>query len=142
MSRATVPLAVLAAALATSGCRRTAGPVETYRAFAAAARAGDADGVWTRLSASSRDALEARAREVAARAPAGVIPASGKELVLGDLAAQAPRLRAATVLRESRVAAVLAVEVEGAAGAREVSLVREGGVWRVVLPFDNKSPSP
>jgi hypothetical protein len=66
-----------------------------------------------------------------------VIPASGKELVLGDLAAQAARLRAATVLRESRDAALLAVEVEGAPGAREVSLVREGGVWRVVLPFDN-----
>jgi len=41
------------------------------------------------------------------------------------------------VLRESRDAAVVAVEEEGGEGAREVPLVREGGVWRVVLPFDN-----
>jgi hypothetical protein len=137
MSRARPVLVALAAVLATAGCRRPAGPAETYRAFAAAARAGDADGVWSRLSARSREVLEARAREIAARAPAGVIPASGKELVLGDLAAQAPRLRATTVVRESADAAVLSVEVEGASRAREVALVREGGVWRVVLPFDN-----
>jgi hypothetical protein len=135
MSR--LALALVLAALAAAGCRRPAGPAETYRALAAAARAGDADGVWARLSARSREALEARAREAAARAPAGVVPASARELVVGDLAAQAPRLRSATVLRESRDAALLSVEVEGVPGAREVALVREEGVWRVVLPFDN-----
>jgi hypothetical protein len=31
---------------------------------------------------------------------------------------------------------VVAVEVEGEP-SREVTLVREGGVWRVVVPFDN-----
>src|SRR6266508_1614549 len=128
----------LAAALvlAAAGCRRTAGPAESYRAFAAAARAGDADAVWARIAARSRAVLEARAKDVAARAT-GVVPASGKELVLGDLAAAAARIRTVTVLRESRDAAVLSVEEEGRPGAREVSLVREGGVWRVVLPFDN-----
>lgn len=137
MPRPALALALLALAASAPGCRRPSGPAETYRAFAAAARAGDAEGVWARLSARSREALDARAREVAARAPAGVVPASGKDLVLGDLAAQAPRLRSATVARESQDAAVVAVEVEGSPGAREVSLVREGGVWRVVLPFDN-----
>jgi hypothetical protein len=127
---------LLLLALATTGCRRPAGPAETYRAFAAAARAGDADAVWSRLSERSRAALDARARAAAARA-GGVVPASGKDLVLGDLALQAPRIKAASVLRESQDAAVLLVEVEGTAGAREVSLVRESGVWRVVLPFDN-----
>lgn len=132
------PLAavLLAATLAAGGCRRPAGPAETYRAFTAAARAGDVEGVWSRLSERSRQALDARAKEAAGRA-GGVVPASGKDLVLGDLAAQAPRLKAATVLRESQDAAVLSVEVEGAPGPREVSLVRESGVWRVVLPFDN-----
>ena len=79
---------------------------------------------------------------MAARAPPGLIPASGKELVLGDLAGEAARLRAATVVRETGDAAVVAVEVEGVPGAREVSLVREGGVWRVVLPSDLSTPSP
>jgi hypothetical protein len=65
------------------------------------------------------------------------VPASGKELVLGDLALSARAIRSVVVLRESRDAAVIGVEVEGGEGAREVSLVREAGVWRVVLPFDN-----
>jgi hypothetical protein len=122
--------------LLAAGCRRAAGPAETYRAFAAAARAGDAEGVWSRLSERSRAVLDDRARAAAAGAPAGVVPARGKDLAVGALAAEAPRIEKTTVLRESADAAVVAVEVEGAPGAREVSLVREAGVWRVVLPFD------
>ncbi len=140
VSRLPLALALVLSLLATGGCRRKAGPAETYRAFAAAARSRSpdaADAVWGMLSARSREALEARAKEIAARSPAGVIPASGKDLVLGSLALRAARIRSAVVLRESRDAAVVSVEEEGAAGAREVSLVREGGVWRVVLPFDN-----
>jgi hypothetical protein len=137
MRRFVLALTVVTLGLVAPGCRRPSGPAETYRAFAAAARAGDAEGVWSRLSARSREVLDARAREAAARAPGGVVPSSGKDLVVGDLAAQAARVRSATVLRESSDAAVVAVEVEGAPGKREVTLVREAGVWRVVLPFDN-----
>jgi hypothetical protein len=133
-----LPLAAILvlASLGSIGCRRPAGPAETYRAFAAAVRGGDVDAVWSRLSERSRAALDARAKAAAARA-GGVVPASGKDLVLGDLAYEAPRLKSVTVLRESPDAAVLSVEVEGTPGGREVSLVRESGVWRVVLPFDN-----
>ncbi|HEX9398580.1 MAG TPA: hypothetical protein VF912_00620 [Anaeromyxobacter sp.] len=134
--RRTLFLVAAALSLSTAGCRRPAGPAESYRAFAAAARAGDADAVWAHVATRSRAVLDARAKDVAARA-AGVVPPSGKELVLGDLAAASARIRAVTVLRESRDAAVVSVEEEGRTGAREVSLVREGGVWRVVLPFDN-----
>ena len=130
-------LTLVVAALATGGCRRPGGPAEAYRAFAAAARAGDAEAVWARLSTRSREVLDARAREIAARAPAGLVAPTGKDLVVGDLSAQAPRVRSATVVRESKDAAVLSVEVEGSPDAREVSLVQEAGVWRVVLPFDN-----
>jgi len=133
-------VALLPLLLATAGCRRPTGPAESYRAFAAAARARDpdaADRVWGMLSARSRDALDARAKALAASAPAGVVPASGKDLVVGNLAVRAARIRSVVVLRESRDAAVVAVEEEGGEGAREVPLVREGGVWRVVLPFDN-----
>lgn len=130
-------LAAAAALLASAGCRRALGPAEAYRAFAAAARAGDRDAAWGLIAERSRAVLDARAREVAARAPAGLVPASGKDLVLGDLALTARRLEAVTVLRESTSQAVVAVEEEGGGAAREVPLVREGGVWRVVLPFDN-----
>jgi hypothetical protein len=132
--------ALLAVLLAASGCRRPPGPVETYRAFSAAAHARGpdaADAVWGMLAARSREALDARAKELAERAPRGVVPASGKDLVLGNLALQAPRIRSAVVLRESPDAAVLSVEEVGSTRAREVSLVREAGVWRVLLPFDN-----
>jgi hypothetical protein len=127
---------VLAALVASSGCRRDVGPAERYAAFAAAARDGDADAVWSMLSAKSREAIDARARELAARVPSGVVTASGRALVLGDLAPLARRPRSVVVVRESRDAAVVSVDVEGEA-AREASLVREGGAWRVVLPFGN-----
>jgi hypothetical protein len=133
-------LALLLLPLAAVGCRRETGPVEAYRAFAAAARSRSPDAeeaVWKLLAARSREALDARAKALAARAPAGVVPATGKDLVLGNLAPAAARIRTAVVVRESRDAAVIAVEEEGRAGAREVSLVREAGVWKVVLPFDN-----
>lgn len=127
---------LLALLLASPGCRRDLGPAERYAAFAAEARDGDADAVWSMLSTSSREALDARARALAARVPPGVVAASGRQLVLGDLAPRARRPRSVTVVRESRDAAVVAVEVEGQ-GVREVALVREGGVWRVVVPFGN-----
>lgn len=123
---------VVLCALALAACRSSTGPAEQYRRFAAAARAGDAGTVWTLLAARSREALDARARELAQRAP-GVVPASGRELVLGDFAARAARIRTAVVVRESAGTAVVAVEDESGAKG-EVTLVREDGAWRVVLP--------
>lgn len=120
------------AAVALAACSQREGPAESYRRFAAAARAGDAAAVWSRLSERSRAALDARARELSGRAAPGVIPPSGRDLVLGDQSARAARLRAAVVVRESADTAVLRVEDE--AGAKgEVTLVREGGAWRVAL---------
>lgn len=127
--RRLLSLALLA--LALSACRRGEGPAEAYRRFAAAARSGDAEAAWNMLSERSRAALDARARELAARAP-GVLPTSGRDLLLGDQSARAPRLRSALVVRESAGAAVVRVEDE-AGGKGEVTLVREGGAWRVAL---------
>jgi hypothetical protein len=135
MRRALV-LALLA--LSATACRRAEGPDAAYRAFAAAARAGDAGQVWTRLSERSRAALDARAKDLAARAPG--VPPSGRDLALGDLSAGAPRISKVEVLRASGDGAVLAVTVEGADRPAEVEMVREGGRWRVVLPAANRSP--
>jgi hypothetical protein len=128
-SVAVVLLAVLAVA-----CRRPEGPADRYRVFASAARAGDGDTVWSMLSERSREMLDERAKEVAARAAPGVLPSSGRELVLGDLAPRAGRVAQVTVLRESRDVALVAVQLDGAGDRREVQMVREGGRWRVVLP--------
>jgi hypothetical protein len=126
----------LALLLGSTGCRRDVGPAERYAAFAAAARDGDGDAVWAMLSGGSREGFEARARALAARVPPGAVSTSGRQLVVGDLAPRARRPRAVVVVRESRDAAVVKVEVEGEPD-REASLVREGGAWRVVVPFGN-----
>ncbi len=134
--RRAVALSLLLA-VGSSACRRADGPAERYRAFAAAARGGDAAAVWSMLSERTRAAFDARAKALAAEAPAGVLPESGEALVLGDLAVRAERPRSVVVVRESQNAAVLSVEVEGGGPAREVTLVREAGAWRVVVPFGN-----
>jgi len=133
--------AALVLAVLLPACRRAAGPAEAYRTFAEAARAGNAEAVWGLLSEGSRRALDARAGALAGKTPPGVVPASGRELVLGDLARAAPRVEKVLVLRESADAAVVAVTILGRGAPEEVPLVREGGAWRVVLP-PLSSPAP
>ncbi len=118
-----------------AACRGDGGPANAYRTFTAAVHDGKADEVWAMLSERSRAELDRRAKAVAAQAPPGVVAASGRATVLGDLSAVAPRPASVVVVRESRDAAVLSVGVEGQP-AREVTMAREGGVWRVVVPFD------
>jgi hypothetical protein len=134
-------VAVLAFTMLIPACRRVDGPAEAYRAFSDAARAGDSAAVWEHLSERSRETLDARAKALAGRTPAGVVPASGRDLVLGDLARAAPRVEKVLMVRESADAAVVAVTVAGSSAPAEVSLVREGGAWRVVLP-PLSSPAP
>jgi hypothetical protein len=122
----------LAAALLLPGCRKVGPPDAVYRSFAQATREGDAETAWELLSARTREWLDERAAEVAARAPSGVVSPSGKALLLGNAALAVPKVKSIVVLRESSDRAVLQVEAEGQPG-REVTLVNEGG-WRVDIP--------
>jgi hypothetical protein len=126
------PVAVLVALAATLLACPGERPEVAYRAFVAAVREGDAREAWSRLSAGSQRALDARAAELARRS-AGVTAARGVDLLLGDAALAARRLRSVVVVRESADAAELRVEVEGGGGSN-VEMAREGGRWRVVLP--------
>jgi hypothetical protein len=122
----------VAAALLLPACRNDRPPDAAYRAFTRAAREGNADAAWALLSERTREWLDRRATEAASRAPPGVVPASGKELLLGNAALGAPKVKSIVILRESTDRAVLQVEVEGQP-AREVTLVNERG-WRVDIP--------
>jgi len=116
-----------------ASCSPPENPADRYLRFAEAARAGRSAQVWAMLSARSRQGLKERARALAGeKAPAGV-EIGAADLVLGGLSPTAPKVKSVTVLRESSGAAVLSVEEVG--GVRgEVSMVREGGDWRVELP--------
>ncbi|HSN90837.1 MAG TPA: hypothetical protein VLS93_06385 [Anaeromyxobacteraceae bacterium] len=129
------PSLALAAALllVAPGCRKS-GPEETYRAFAEALRAGEAQKAWSLLSEGSRQALDRRAAELA-RETGGVVRGAGVALLVGSEARRAPRIASVTVVREGPDEAVLRVADESG-DAREVAMAREGGGWRVVLPSD------
>lgn len=112
-------------------CARELGPEAAYRSFLKAAADRDADRAWNLLSQASQKRLDEKARAAAARAP-GVVPPSGRQLLLGDAALQARAATAVAVVSQTGQRAVLRVEVEGAP-PREVTLVHEGR-WRVELP--------
>jgi hypothetical protein len=117
--------------LVVLACARGEPPDRAYRALSDAVRARDADRAWALLSSSTQAWLDERARTAAREAP-GVVPDSGKALLLGSAAAAVRPPRSIVVLRESADRAVL--QVAGDDGApREVALVREGR-WRVELP--------
>jgi hypothetical protein len=110
---------------------RESTPELAYRDFARAVSERDGDRAWELLSSDTQAWLEARAKAAATTAP-GVVPPSGRQLLLGD-ASLAPRpLASVLVLRESRDRALVQAAEEGGP-KHEVELVREG-TWRVRVP--------
>ncbi len=112
-------------------CARDLGPEAAYRSFLKAVAERDADKAWNLLSRASQKRLDERARAAAARAP-GVVPPSGRQLLLGDAALQARPVAAVALVSQTDQRAVLRVEIQGTP-PREVTLVHEGR-WRVELP--------
>ena len=126
-------LSLFLSALLATACRAPENPAQRYERFAQAARDGDVGAVWAMLSKASQDRIRARGKELEGGKPVPGVDLGPASLVLGDLAPTAPKVKKATVVRESQGQAVVAVEVEG--GERgEVTLVREGKDWKVVLP--------
>jgi hypothetical protein len=127
-------LPVLAAAVlaALPGCGRDLPPDGTYRALVRAMADRDADAAWALLSVESQRWLQERARSAADAGP-GVVSSSARQLLVGDASLGAPAPRSIEVVSASAERAVL--RVEGRAGApQDVTLVREGGRWKVEIP--------
>lgn len=134
------PLVLSLAALLAAACVPQESPADRYRRFTEAARRGRSAEVWAMLSERSRRAFADRARALAGESPSAGLDLSAEDMVLGDLAPTAPKVKSVTVLRESREVSVVSVQEVGS-GKGEVSLVREGGQWKVELP-NTPSPSP
>lgn len=128
--------AVAALALALGpACSRDLSPDATYRALAKAVAERDGDAAWALLSAGSQVWLQERAKGAAAAGP-GVVNSSARLLLIGDAALGARPPRSIEVVSEGADRAVLRVEAPGGA-PQDVTLVREGGRWKVQIP-----PSP
>jgi hypothetical protein len=112
-------------------CAREESPADAYREFTRAAAARDADRAFALQAPETQRWLDERASIVARAAP-GVVPADGRQLLLGDAALSARKAEDVIAVRESRDAAVLEVTVAGG-DRRRVEMVRKGG-WRVRIP--------
>ena len=125
-------LALAALLLLLPACQRDLPPDATYRALVRAVADRDEAAAWKLLSHGTQERLEARARAAAAAAP-GVVPASAREMLVGDAALVTRPPSAITVAGGTADRVVLRVEAPGAE-PRDVVLLREGGAWRVDLP--------
>lgn len=134
MCRSHASAAALALGLLAAACRTPpADPAERYRQFAAAAQGGDADAAWSMLSSDSQERLKARGEALSGGKPVAGVDLGPRQLLLGDLAPTAPKVKSVRVAKQEGDAAAVEVEVDG--GARgQVDLRRENGEWRVVLP--------
>lgn len=119
--------------LALSACRAPEGAAQRYRRFVAAARDGDGATVWALLSSASQERIRARSAELSGGAPTPGADLSGPHLVLGDLAATAPRVKSVRVASQRGDEAVVDVDLEGG-GHGQVTMRREQDGWRVVMP--------
>jgi hypothetical protein len=126
------PVALAALAALVPACSRDLGPEATYRALVRAVAERDGDAAWALLGSGSQAWLGERARRTAAAGP-GVVSPDPRALLLGDASLGVRPPTSIDVARGGTDRTVLRVEVAGAP-AVEVSLVREGGRWRVELP--------
>jgi hypothetical protein len=123
---------VLVATLAAA-CRAPEDPAQRYQRFAAAARGGEVGTVWALLSADSQQRIRERGKALTGGKPIPGVDLGPGQILLGDLAVTAPKVKSATVARASGDEAVVEVELED--GTRgQVQMKREKDGWKVVLP--------
>ncbi len=133
MRRLLAPAALAFALAVLAACRPPEDPAARYRRFTAAARDGNAGAVWAMLSSDSQQRLQSRAEALAGGKKLEGVDLDPRGLVLGDLAATAPKVKSVRVARQAGDTAAVDVELEGG-GRGQVELRREKDEWRVVLP--------
>jgi hypothetical protein len=122
----------LALAMAGRGCRMGSdGPDAAVQGLIQAARAGDRQAVFDRLSRATQQALEERAR-AATDLVGSSVRYTALELVSIGASDDDPAPRQVRVVSEKGDRAV--VEVTSVTGSGRIDLVYEDGAWRVHLP--------
>jgi hypothetical protein len=131
-----VPRLLALSLLAAAGCHRYPDdtPADAYRSLLAAVQREDDARALALLSERSRTVLTARVQQLA-RDSGGTLRPSPGDFLIPDRRPPAPG--AVVVRSEDGGTAVLAVTLQGS--VQEVTVVREGGHWRVSIPALEKS---
>lgn len=125
-----VMLLISALAVASLACNRPKWdtPVDAYLSFVRAMQKGDSKTAWYGLSTESKQALEARAKEIS-EATGGAVRASPQPLFFGG-GFEAPPVRSVQLVSQEGKAAKLSVVAEGGT-EREIRMVQEQEGWRL-----------
>ncbi len=127
MRRAAVLAVVLLGAAAGCHHGHAPGPADAFVRFVGAAGRGDQATAWGLLSSETREAAE----QLGARQSP---PVSGRSLLLGGGLEFTHGLADVSVVSRAGDAAVLSVTADDGS-KRQVTLHREDGAWKVVLPL-------
>jgi hypothetical protein len=127
--RAAAGLAALALVATAAGCKahHGAGPAEAFVHFVADAGANRVDAAWARLSEGTREAAD----QLGARQSP---PVAGRRLLLGGQLTFTHGVQDVTEVSRHGDRAVLRVTADDGT-TRKVSMHREDGAWKVVLPL-------
>jgi len=130
------PRALAAVTLALAACRPALddGPETTYRALVAAANKGDAAGAFARLTAESQAQVKAQLAGLRAASGGSLDEDAARVMFSGG---RAPPLTGLRLLKKDQDQAT--VGVTAGERTREVTLLRQGSVWRVQLPRGSAS---
>ena len=127
MRRAAVLVGVLLGTAAGCHQRHAPGPADAFVRFVGAAGRGDQATAWGLLSSETREAAE----QLGARQSP---PVPGRRLLLGGGLEFTHGLSEVSVVSRKGNQAVLSVTADDGS-KRRVSLHREDGAWKVVLPL-------
>jgi hypothetical protein len=118
--------------LATLPACKGEGPVDIYLRFVEALAERDATGAWACLSRATRERLSQASARLAEMA-GGAVKAEPQEMLVVSSLSAARGKRAVTVAKEGADRVELKVTLSPSGDAL-VTLLREDGEWRILLP--------
>jgi hypothetical protein len=117
--------------LGLASCHGHQSPDDTFRAFTVAVLSHQADAAWALLTKDSQDAMTDATKQAVAQSPKGTVPTDPKAFLFGEDVQLARPVKDIKVLDQNAQRARLEVTTDD--GKHEVSMLQEGGGWRLDL---------